>query len=153
MALAKARLLEGRDGCGERQRPAASLAGARPAPRLPVSRPLAESPHPVTTRVKQQFWPSVPDPANSSLGKWVPAELQQVRAGWLHPAVPRSPPRHRSAWRARHPGREVMLGWGAGVQGASLPRCWEEGGRGGAAPCKQAVTPCHFSRSLCSSPA
>ncbi|XP_061870442.1 granulocyte colony-stimulating factor receptor isoform X2 [Colius striatus] len=29
-------------------------------------------------RVKQQFWPSVPDPANSSLGKWVPAELQQV---------------------------------------------------------------------------
>ncbi|XP_030320392.1 granulocyte colony-stimulating factor receptor isoform X1 [Calypte anna] len=28
-------------------------------------------------RVKQQFWPSVPDPANSSLGKWVPAELQQ----------------------------------------------------------------------------
>ncbi|NXL94148.1 CSF3R factor, partial [Alectura lathami] len=31
-------------------------------------------------RVKQQLWPSVPDPANSSLGKWVPAELQQVRA-------------------------------------------------------------------------
>ncbi|NXJ33340.1 CSF3R factor, partial [Ciconia maguari] len=31
-------------------------------------------------RVKQQFWPSVPDPANSSLGKWVPAELQQVRS-------------------------------------------------------------------------
>ncbi|NXG61309.1 CSF3R factor, partial [Hemiprocne comata] len=29
------------------------------------------------THVKQQFWPSVPDPANSSLGKWVPAELQQ----------------------------------------------------------------------------
>ncbi|NXI91896.1 CSF3R factor, partial [Psophia crepitans] len=28
-------------------------------------------------RVKRQFWPSVPDPANSSLGKWVPAELQQ----------------------------------------------------------------------------
>ncbi|NXT85741.1 CSF3R factor, partial [Zapornia atra] len=28
-------------------------------------------------RVKQQFWPSVPDPANSSLGKWVPAEFQQ----------------------------------------------------------------------------
>ncbi|XP_010287429.1 PREDICTED: granulocyte colony-stimulating factor receptor, partial [Phaethon lepturus] len=28
-------------------------------------------------RVKQQFWPSVPDPANSSLSKWVPAELQQ----------------------------------------------------------------------------
>ncbi|XP_064381320.1 granulocyte colony-stimulating factor receptor [Dromaius novaehollandiae] len=28
-------------------------------------------------RVKKQFWPSVPDPANSSLGKWVPAELQQ----------------------------------------------------------------------------
>ncbi|NWS73755.1 CSF3R factor, partial [Crotophaga sulcirostris] len=28
-------------------------------------------------RMKQQFWPSVPDPANSSLGKWVPAELQQ----------------------------------------------------------------------------
>ncbi|KGL89039.1 Granulocyte colony-stimulating factor receptor, partial [Charadrius vociferus] len=25
-------------------------------------------------RVKQQFWPSVPDPANSSLGKWVPVE-------------------------------------------------------------------------------
>ncbi|NXW63661.1 CSF3R factor, partial [Eurystomus gularis] len=32
-------------------------------------------------RVKQQFWPSVPDPANSSLGKWVPAELQEVRPG------------------------------------------------------------------------
>ncbi|NXN46565.1 CSF3R factor, partial [Rhinoptilus africanus] len=28
-------------------------------------------------RVKQQFWPSVPDPANSSLGTWVPVELQQ----------------------------------------------------------------------------
>ncbi|XP_006134344.3 granulocyte colony-stimulating factor receptor [Pelodiscus sinensis] len=28
-------------------------------------------------RVKNQFWPSVPDPANSSLGKWVPADLQQ----------------------------------------------------------------------------
>ncbi|KAM6335285.1 granulocyte colony-stimulating factor receptor isoform 1-T3 [Alca torda] len=28
-------------------------------------------------RVKQQFWPNVPDPANSSLGKWVPVELQQ----------------------------------------------------------------------------
>uniref|UniRef100_A0A8C3JUG3 Colony stimulating factor 3 receptor n=1 Tax=Calidris pygmaea TaxID=425635 RepID=A0A8C3JUG3_9CHAR len=28
-------------------------------------------------RVKKQFWPSVPDPANSSLGKWVPVELQQ----------------------------------------------------------------------------
>ncbi|NXW90468.1 CSF3R factor, partial [Alopecoenas beccarii] len=28
-------------------------------------------------RVKQQFWPSVPDPANSSLSKWVPAELPQ----------------------------------------------------------------------------
>ncbi|KAM4656751.1 granulocyte colony-stimulating factor receptor isoform 1-T1 [Amazona ochrocephala] len=28
-------------------------------------------------RVKQQLWPSIPDPANSSLGKWVPAELQQ----------------------------------------------------------------------------
>ncbi|KFV75021.1 Granulocyte colony-stimulating factor receptor, partial [Dryobates pubescens] len=25
-------------------------------------------------RVKQQFWPNVPDPANSSLGKWLPAE-------------------------------------------------------------------------------
>ncbi|XP_074832155.1 granulocyte colony-stimulating factor receptor [Carettochelys insculpta] len=28
-------------------------------------------------RVKNQFWPSVPDPANSSLSKWVPADLQQ----------------------------------------------------------------------------
>ncbi|NXT54601.1 CSF3R factor, partial [Pluvianellus socialis] len=28
-------------------------------------------------RVKQQFWPSVPDPANSSLGKWVPPFLQE----------------------------------------------------------------------------
>uniref|UniRef100_A0A8C8R9M4 Colony stimulating factor 3 receptor n=1 Tax=Pelusios castaneus TaxID=367368 RepID=A0A8C8R9M4_9SAUR len=28
-------------------------------------------------RVKNQFWPSVPDPANSSLGKWVPADLRQ----------------------------------------------------------------------------
>lgn len=38
-------------------------------------------------RVKQQFWPSVPDPANSSLGKWVPAELQQVRPGQLLPCA------------------------------------------------------------------
>ncbi|NWU91624.1 CSF3R factor, partial [Upupa epops] len=29
------------------------------------------------SRVKQQFWPNVPDPANSSLGKWVPTELQE----------------------------------------------------------------------------
>ncbi|PKU35363.1 granulocyte colony-stimulating factor receptor [Limosa lapponica baueri] len=28
-------------------------------------------------RVKKQFWPSVPDPANSSLGKWVPVGLHQ----------------------------------------------------------------------------
>ncbi|XP_027557045.1 granulocyte colony-stimulating factor receptor [Neopelma chrysocephalum] len=28
-------------------------------------------------RVKEQLWPSVPDPANSSLGKWVPAVLPQ----------------------------------------------------------------------------
>ncbi|XP_019368096.1 PREDICTED: granulocyte colony-stimulating factor receptor isoform X1 [Gavialis gangeticus] len=28
-------------------------------------------------RMKKQFWPSVPDPANSSLGKWVPTDLQQ----------------------------------------------------------------------------
>ncbi|KAM8795978.1 granulocyte colony-stimulating factor receptor [Eudromia elegans] len=28
-------------------------------------------------RVKKQLWPSVPDPARSSLGTWVPAELQQ----------------------------------------------------------------------------
>ncbi|NXM79166.1 CSF3R factor, partial [Serilophus lunatus] len=28
-------------------------------------------------RVKEQLWPSVPDPANSSLGKWVPAALQE----------------------------------------------------------------------------
>ncbi|NXY75884.1 CSF3R factor, partial [Glareola pratincola] len=28
-------------------------------------------------RVKKQFWPSVPDPANSSLGKWVPPFLQE----------------------------------------------------------------------------
>ncbi|NXF92760.1 CSF3R factor, partial [Eubucco bourcierii] len=28
-------------------------------------------------QVKRQFWPSVPDPANSSLGKWMPAELQE----------------------------------------------------------------------------
>lgn len=39
-------------------------------------------------RVKQQFWPSVPDPANSSLGKWVPAELPQVRPGRLLPPAP-----------------------------------------------------------------
>ncbi|NXN99046.1 CSF3R factor, partial [Rhinopomastus cyanomelas] len=29
------------------------------------------------SRVKQQFWPNVPDPANSSLGKWAPTELQE----------------------------------------------------------------------------
>ncbi|KAJ7417251.1 granulocyte colony-stimulating factor receptor [Willisornis vidua] len=28
-------------------------------------------------RMKEQLWPSVPDPANSSLGKWVPAALPQ----------------------------------------------------------------------------
>uniref|UniRef100_A0ACB8FQW6 Uncharacterized protein n=2 Tax=Sphaerodactylus townsendi TaxID=933632 RepID=A0ACB8FQW6_9SAUR len=28
-------------------------------------------------RMKMQFWPSVPDPANSSLGKWAPAVLQE----------------------------------------------------------------------------
>ncbi|XP_063167844.1 granulocyte colony-stimulating factor receptor isoform X2 [Candoia aspera] len=28
-------------------------------------------------RMKTQFWPSVPDPANSSLGKWAPAVLQE----------------------------------------------------------------------------
>ncbi|NXX01787.1 CSF3R factor, partial [Larus smithsonianus] len=28
-------------------------------------------------RVKQQFWPNVPDPANSSLGKWVPPFFQE----------------------------------------------------------------------------
>lgn len=43
--------------------------------------------------MKQQFWPSVPDPANSSLGKWVPAELQQVR--------PLGPPLH-DAGRGTH---------------------------------------------------
>ncbi|KAJ6663424.1 hypothetical protein lerEdw1_009503 [Lerista edwardsae] len=31
----------------------------------------------VTHRMKTQFWPSVPDPANSSLGKWAPAILQE----------------------------------------------------------------------------
>lgn len=31
-------------------------------------------------RVKQQFWPSVPDPANSSLGTWVPAEQEPLQA-------------------------------------------------------------------------
>ncbi|NWW48193.1 CSF3R factor, partial [Pedionomus torquatus] len=36
-------------------------------------------------RVKKQFWPSVPDPANSSLGKWVPVDLQQVRPEGLLP--------------------------------------------------------------------
>ncbi|KAF7236281.1 Granulocyte colony-stimulating factor receptor [Varanus komodoensis] len=28
-------------------------------------------------RMKTQFWPSVPDPANSSLGRWAPAVLQE----------------------------------------------------------------------------
>ncbi|XP_042296422.1 granulocyte colony-stimulating factor receptor isoform X2 [Sceloporus undulatus] len=28
-------------------------------------------------RMKTQFWPNVPDPANSSLGKWAPAVLQE----------------------------------------------------------------------------
>uniref|UniRef100_A0A8C5RIZ5 Colony stimulating factor 3 receptor n=1 Tax=Laticauda laticaudata TaxID=8630 RepID=A0A8C5RIZ5_LATLA len=32
----------------------------------------------LTPRMKTQFWPSVPDPANSSLGKWAPAVLQEV---------------------------------------------------------------------------
>uniref|UniRef100_A0ABM5ET76 Granulocyte colony-stimulating factor receptor isoform X1 n=1 Tax=Pogona vitticeps TaxID=103695 RepID=A0ABM5ET76_9SAUR len=31
-------------------------------------------------RMKTQFWPSVPDPANSSLGKWAPAVLQEETA-------------------------------------------------------------------------
>lgn len=30
--------------------------------------------------MKQQFWPSVPDPANSSLGTWVPAEQEPLQA-------------------------------------------------------------------------
>ncbi|NWV03416.1 CSF3R factor, partial [Ptilonorhynchus violaceus] len=37
-------------------------------------------------RMKEQLWPSVPDPANSSLGKWVPAAVPQVRDGRLLPA-------------------------------------------------------------------
>uniref|UniRef100_A0A8C0UW22 Colony stimulating factor 3 receptor n=1 Tax=Cyanistes caeruleus TaxID=156563 RepID=A0A8C0UW22_CYACU len=32
-------------------------------------------------RMKEQLWPSVPDPANSSLGKWVPAAVPQVSPG------------------------------------------------------------------------
>ncbi|XP_059585430.1 granulocyte colony-stimulating factor receptor [Alligator mississippiensis] len=32
-------------------------------------------------RMKKQFWPRVPDPVNSSLGKWVPADLQQESPG------------------------------------------------------------------------
>nr|XP_014126302.2 granulocyte colony-stimulating factor receptor [Zonotrichia albicollis] len=38
-------------------------------------------------RMKEQLWPSVPDPANSSLGKWVPAALPQVRP-FAAPSVP-----------------------------------------------------------------
>ncbi|XP_072211605.1 granulocyte colony-stimulating factor receptor isoform X2 [Excalfactoria chinensis] len=30
-------------------------------------------------RVKKQFWPNVPDPANSSLGTWVPAEQEPLQ--------------------------------------------------------------------------
>lgn len=36
--------------------------------------------------MKEQLWPSVPDPANSSLGKWVPAALPQVRPFAAPPA-------------------------------------------------------------------
>lgn len=46
----------------------------------------------MATRVKRQLWPSVPDPANSSLGKWMPAELQEVSPRWLLPLLPHSPP-------------------------------------------------------------
>ncbi|XP_053942396.1 granulocyte colony-stimulating factor receptor [Cuculus canorus] len=63
-------------------------------------------------RVKKQFWPSVPDPANSSLGKWVPAELHQVRLQQL--------------LRTQH---QEHMGMGNGVQGAPLMWCprWAEG--------------------------
>uniref|UniRef100_H9G4J4 Colony stimulating factor 3 receptor n=1 Tax=Anolis carolinensis TaxID=28377 RepID=H9G4J4_ANOCA len=37
-------------------------------------------------RMKTQFWPSVPDPANSSLGKWAPTILQEVNMGALDQA-------------------------------------------------------------------
>lgn len=93
--------------------PAVSSVGARPAPRPPVSGPLAESPCPVATRVKQQFWPSVPDPANSSLGKWVPVELQQVRPGWLFPPAP-----------TPHPGmRGMRPRWDGEWGRRELPSC------------------------------
>lgn len=113
-----------------------------PVPQPPVSGPLTESPRPVAVRVKQQFWPSVPDPANSSLGKWVPAELQEVRPG------PLLPTRGHSIWGTR-------LCWdGEWVPGASFERCWDPWqGRGGATPCKQAVTACHSPRRLCRAPA
>ncbi|NXE93323.1 CSF3R factor, partial [Menura novaehollandiae] len=39
-------------------------------------------------RMKEQLWPSVPDPANSSLGKWVPAAVPQEP---LHVLAAREP--------------------------------------------------------------
>nr|XP_056703449.1 granulocyte colony-stimulating factor receptor [Euleptes europaea] len=43
-------------------------------------------------RMKMQFWPSVPDPANSSLGRWAPAVLQEEalldsKSGELSPTI------------------------------------------------------------------
>lgn len=42
--------------------------------------------------MKEQLWPSVPDPANSSLGKWVPTAVPQVRPGGCSPAPPSPQP-------------------------------------------------------------
>lgn len=39
-------------------------------------------------RMKEQLWPSVPDPANSSLGKWVPAAVPQEPLQVLAPREP-----------------------------------------------------------------
>lgn len=33
------------------------------------------------------FWPSVPDPANSTLGKWAPAALQEVTMSMSTPQL------------------------------------------------------------------
>ncbi|XP_025071644.1 granulocyte colony-stimulating factor receptor [Alligator sinensis] len=87
-------------------------------------------------RMKKQFWPRVPDPVNSSLGKWVPADLQQVSTGQATGAAPGcrpaqcpaphepSPtPRHAREAPGRHrdgQGRSAMVG-GSQRQDGSHP--------------------------------
>ncbi|NXA90230.1 CSF3R factor, partial [Melanocharis versteri] len=101
-------------------------------------------------RMKEQLWPSVPDPANSSLGKWVPAAVPQEplqvlaarepgpaaistvtvlegearkQPGKEHPALPAAPPAlPRPYVRQEGPGEPVQYArvGAAGYRGQRL---------------------------------